>query len=71
MNEMFSVSLLLGGLIFGVFGLWLIRQAKVRADFSLLFFGLTLLVIPYLIDNPWLMWSSGAVIGALAYRQLK
>ena len=58
---------LFGGLVFGVFGFYFFKQAKARANFVWLFIGLTLMIFPYFVTNPWLEWAIGLGLLTLGY----
>ena len=64
----FSISGLIGGLVFGTWGMYLIRRAKRNASWPSLYFGITLILFPYFIDNPYLLWGIGVGLVILAQR---
>jgi hypothetical protein len=61
-------SALIAGFVFGIIGLWLLKEAKKQANFPLLFTALALILYPYFIDNPWLAWGLGIGLCGLAYK---
>lgn len=63
-----SVSSLIAGLVFGVFGFYFIKQGKQEANFRRLFFGIGLLSYSYFVPNPWLNWALGVALLVFAYR---
>jgi hypothetical protein len=58
------------GFIFGIFGLFFLRQGKRQAQFSVVLVGITLLLYPYFIENPFLLWILGIFLSILGYRLL-
>ncbi len=68
MDLSFSFSTLFAGFAFGVFGVFLIRAAKREARVEYALIGITLLVFPYFVENPWLLWGLGLALLLLAYR---
>lgn len=65
----FDFSSMMAGFVFGVVGLWLIRQAKVQAKFSLGFIGLAMMIYPYFVSGPLANWGIGVALSYLAYRE--
>jgi hypothetical protein len=63
-----SFSNIAAGIVFGSFGIYLLKRAKKFARLLDVFFGIGLLILPYFIDNPWLNWSIGSTLLFLAYR---
>lgn len=61
----FSLSALIAGFVFGVFGVYFIKDGKRQALVSLVLVGLALLVYPYFIENIYLIWGIGVAL--LAY----
>jgi hypothetical protein len=64
----FSVSSLIGGLVFGVFGIYLLRYGKKESNFTKMMIGLTLLVFPYFIYNAWAVWGIGTGLTIWGFR---
>ena len=63
----FSMSSILGGLVFGVFGIYLLRLGKREGKLRPMIIGLTLMVFPYFVGNPWILWSLGAGLTVYGY----
>lgn len=64
----FSLSAIIAGLLFGTWGMYLIKRAKSEAHWPSLFIGLVLMIYPYLVDNIYLLWGIGISLVALAYQ---
>ena len=64
----FSISGMLAALLFGTIGLWLLREAKRQAKFSLLGIALGLMAYPYFTSGPVADWGIGIALCALAYK---
>lgn len=64
----FSVSSLIGGLVFGIFGIYLLRMGKKESNFTKMMIGLALMIYPYFIYNAWLVWGIGAALTIWGYR---
>lgn len=63
----FSAGYLLGSFIFGVIGFYLFRAGKKRANTSVTFCGIALMVYPIFISNTSVVWLTGAALSALSY----
>ena len=63
----FSMSSILGGLVFGVFGIYLLRLGKREGKLRPMIIGLTLMVFPYFVGNPWILWGLGAGLTVYGY----
>ncbi len=63
----FDVSNLIAGLVFGVVGFWLVKEARRRADFPLFFTGIALLIYPYFVEGWLLSWGIGFALCIVAY----
>jgi hypothetical protein len=63
-----SFSNIAAGIIFGSFGIYLLKRAKKFARFLDSILGMGLLIFPYFIENPWLNWGIGSTLLFLAYR---
>ena len=63
----FDASSLMAGFVFGVFGMFLIRQAKIRSNVPFLVTGLALIIFPYFVSNAWLAWLIGSALLGVAY----
>jgi hypothetical protein len=59
---------ILPGFIFGVIGIWLIREARRRANFTFAFSGIALCFYPYFVSNPWLVWGIGLALCVVAWQ---
>lgn len=64
----FSVSNLIAGFVFGVFGLYIFNAARREHNGKRLMLGLILMVYPYFVSNPWVNWLVGVVLLVLNYR---
>ena len=64
----FSLSTLLAGFLFGVIGVWIIKEGRRVGNLRWPFIGLALLVYPYFSNNAWMDWIPGILLCALAYR---
>ena len=62
----FSLPNLLGGIIFGLWGMYLVKVAKRDAHWPSLFIGIALMIYPYFISNPYLLWGLGIGLIVLA-----
>jgi hypothetical protein len=62
---------LLAGLIFGVIGWGAFSYGRKLELPKTMGFGLALMVYPYFIHNPWLLWGCGIVllVGSWRYRR--
>lgn len=56
------------GFAFGVFGWWMFRQGRTKQNFGLIGLGITLMVYPYFVSNPWASLVIGSVLCLVAYR---
>jgi hypothetical protein len=57
-----SFSGFMAALLFGAVGLWVWRQAKVRASFQLYILAVALMVYPYFTPTPFWTWGVGIVL---------
>ena len=64
----FSVSSLAVGFVFGVFGFYLLKDARKKGHVPNMLIGLVLLIYPYFVVNPYLAWGIGFALLYLAYR---
>jgi hypothetical protein len=62
-----SFGSLMAGFVFGVFGVYLIKEGRRLSNGWFAFFGLVLCVYPYFISNTLLLWAIGIVCLWLAY----
>jgi hypothetical protein len=67
----FSVSSLVAGFIFGVFGIYIFNFGRKQQRASLIVTGLAMMVYPYFISNVYLVWGIGAVLLVAAYKMMK
>ena len=67
MNIDFSLSTLLSGFIFGVFGLYVFRQGRKKENSKLVFLGLAMMLYTYFTKGPLQDWGIGIVLVAAAY----
>jgi len=63
----FSISSLAAGFVFGVFGLYLLKQGGKRSNPWHFLIGLGLIIYPYFVSGAFLTWGLGAVGLGLAY----
>jgi hypothetical protein len=63
-----SFSTLFAGLVFWAFGGYLIKYGKGKAHLPSILIGIALLVFPFFVDNPYLLWGTGLGLLFLAYR---
>lgn len=64
----FSMGAIAAGLIYGAWGIYLIKKAKRESSFLSLIFGVVLVAYPYFIENIYLLWGIGAVICVAEYK---
>ncbi|MFZ4714782.1 MAG: hypothetical protein ACOYL6_13780 [Bacteriovoracaceae bacterium] len=62
-----SFSNVAAGIIFGSFGLYLLKRAKKYSRILDGLLGFSLMVFPYFIDNPWINWGLGLAMLFTAY----
>ncbi|HVN42232.1 MAG TPA: hypothetical protein VMT50_05565 [Steroidobacteraceae bacterium] len=60
-------AVLFAGLLFGCAGLGIFLYGRKQAKFVPLLGGLLLMVLPYLIDEAWLLYASGLAIGGALF----
>lgn len=63
----FSLSTLIAGFVFGVFGWYIFREGKREANAKRLALGITLMAYGYFITNPWATWAVGLGLLAVNY----
>jgi hypothetical protein len=63
-----SFSSLFAGFAFGVLGFFLIKQGRKKGHLAGILIGLVLLIFPYFISNPFLVWLIGLSLLFLAAR---
>ena len=64
-----TFSEIAAGFVFGVFGVFLIKRGKDRGDVTEILIGLILLVYPYLVTSPLIVWPIGIALLYYAYRR--
>ncbi len=60
----FSVSNLIGGFIFGVFGFAAWRYGKSAQEWRPMLVGAALMIFPYFVDNVWWLYGIGILLTA-------
>jgi multisubunit Na+/H+ antiporter MnhE subunit len=63
----FSISTLIAGFVFGIFGLFIFRQGKREANIRRIMLGISLMAYGYFVTNPWLNWMAGSALLAVNY----
>jgi len=63
----FSFSALIPGFIFGIFGVYFLRQSKKEMHIPKAIIGMTLIIYPYFLENIVLLWLIGVVLVALVF----
>jgi len=63
----FNISSLIAGFVFGVFGFYLVKEARKSGNFWHLLSGIALMAYPYFVSGAWLTWGIGAGLLGLAY----
>ena len=66
MDFNFTLSGIVGGLLFGIWGMYLVKKAKRDAHWPSLYIGIVLMVYPYFVTNDYLLWGVGVGLVALA-----
>jgi len=64
----FSLSALVAGFVYGVWGIYILRRAKKGSNIPSFVCGLVLLIYPYFIGNIYLLWSIGAAVIFVDYK---
>lgn len=67
----FSIGSLLAGFVFGVAGIFFIKEAKKEGNLRALGFGIALLLFPYFLENAYLCWAIGIALTVIGYKQLQ
>ena len=62
-----SASSLFLGLLFGSIGLGFLIYGRKQRTMIPLLCGIVLMVVPYFISSPWLLFAAGAVLVAIPY----
>lgn len=64
----FSISALMAGFVFGVFGFAFLKTGKRDASAAKILIGLTLMIYPYFVTNDYLVWIIGGALTVLGYK---
>lgn len=62
-----SASVLCAGIIFGLIGMVIFKEAKKRSSSGMYFVGLALMLYPYAIEDDILVWVIGVALTAYAF----
>ena len=62
-----SISALIAGFVFGVFGFAIFKRGRNRGTHQLVVIGLTMMIYPYFVANAWLDWIIGFALSYGAY----
>jgi hypothetical protein len=62
-----SVSTIIAGLVFSIFGVSIFRHGKREANMRRVLLGITLLAYGYFFTNPWAAWGIGLFLVAINY----
>ena len=62
-----SMSGIMSSFIFGVIGIWMLRQGKRNANYATACFGFSLMIYPYFTSGPLADWGVGFALCGLAY----
>lgn len=63
----FSISSLIAGLLFGIIGWWLFKEARKRTNNYNVVIGVVLMIYPYFVTQAFLVWATGALLCWAAY----
>ena len=66
----FSVSNLVAGLLFGVFGIYFFRIGKKNVNLKVMLSGFALMAYPYFVENKYATWGIGVVLTLFSYLSL-
>lgn len=58
---------MIAGFVFGVIGLWMIREAKRRANLIIAVIGVLLMSFTFFTSHPAMDWGVGFTLCAVAY----
>ena len=64
----FSTAGIVAGLVFGVFGMYLLKLGRKEGNIPHLMIGLALLVYPFYFQNNYALWGIGIGLLFMAYR---
>ena len=62
-----SYSGIMAALVFGIWGMYFIRQAKKEGNLKQLVVGVVLLIYPYFISDAYLLWGLGVGLTAMGF----
>lgn len=70
LEMLFSISpwTIVGGLIFGILGIWMFRKARKEGNSKLMWVGVALMAYQLFTLDPIPIWAVGLSLSALAYR---
>ena len=63
----FSLSTLMAGFVFGVFGFYMLKNARKSGNFWHMLIGLGLMIYPYFVSGSLVTWGIGVALMAFAY----
>lgn len=63
-----SISILISGFIFGVYGFYIFKWGRNDQNGKRLLLGIVLMAYGLFVTNPWLNWLIGCVLVFLNYR---
>ena len=63
----FSISTLIAGTAFGLWGVFLLRRGRADGNVWFMFIAVAMLTYPYFISNAWVTWGIGAGLMWLAW----
>lgn len=58
---------IVGGLVFGIAGVWFFRRGRNRGNKNLWWIGIALMVYPLFTLDPWFIWIIGSALCGLGY----
>lgn len=62
-----SPAYLLGSILFGIIGYVVFRRGRKLPKAELTWAGIALMLYPYAVAEPWMLWAVGALLSAWAY----
>ncbi|KYG63628.1 hypothetical protein AZI86_12415 [Bdellovibrio bacteriovorus] len=70
LEMLFSISpwTIVGGLIFGILGVWIFRKARKEGNIKLMWVGVAMMAYQLFTMDPIAIWAIGISLSALAYR---
>lgn len=66
-----SNSVIAAGIIFGIIGTIIFREAKKRSSAEMYFIGIGLMLYPYAIEDDVLVWVIGVALTAFAFKFMR